>query len=144
MDVTLLLCDFAEATNGKLYVMGGGWNVLYAPSQPVNMSVATVIAVPWDQTNRKHTLSLDLLTEDGEPVQIEEHAVSLTGEFELGRPPGIKPGSSLNAPFVWTFSGLVLDEGGYEWKLGIDDGPVASRPFAVTSPPGAPSFPTDR
>jgi hypothetical protein len=90
--------------------------------------------VPWDQTNRKHALSLDLLTEDGVPVEIEEQAVSLTGEFELGRPPGIKPGSSLNAPFVWTFSGLVLDEGGYEWKLGIDDEPVASR-FTVTSPP---------
>ena len=140
MDVTLLLCDFAEAANGKLYVMGGGWNVLYAPGQPVTMSVATVIAVPWDQTNRKHTLALDLLTEDGGAVEIEEHAVSVTGEFELGRPPGVKPGSSLNAPFVWTFTGLVLDEGGYEWKLGIDDEPVASRPFTVTSPPGGPPF----
>ena len=42
MDVTLLLCDFAEAVNGKLYVMGGGWNVLFAPGQPVTMSVAAV------------------------------------------------------------------------------------------------------
>jgi hypothetical protein len=140
VDVTLLLCDFAEALDGKLYVMGGGWNVLYAPGQPVTMSVATVIAVPWDQTNRKHTLALDLLTEDGDPVSIDEQPVAVTGEFELGRPPGIKPGSSLNAPFVWTFSGLVFDEGGYEWKLGIDGDPVASRPFTVTSPPAGTAF----
>ena len=135
MDVTLLLCDFAEAVNGKLYVMGGGWNVLFAPGQPVTMSVAAVVAVPWDQTNRPHELSLELLTEDGASVEVEEQAVEVTGEFELGRPPGIKPGSSLNAPFVWTFAGLALDAGGYEWKLSIDGEPVASRPFAVTSPP---------
>lgn len=136
MDVTLLLCDFAEAVNGKLYVMGGGWNVLFAPGQPVTMSVAAVIAVPWDQTNRKHELALELLTEDGESVAMEDETIAVTGEFELGRPPGIKPGSSLNAPFVWTFAGLVLESGGYEWKVSIDDEPVASRAFAVTSPPG--------
>jgi len=136
MDVTLLLCDFAEAVNGKLYVMGGGWNVLFAPGQPVTMSVAAVIAVPWDQTNRKHELALELLTEDGERVAMEDETIAVTGEFELGRPPGIKPGSSLNAPFVWTFAGLVLESGGYEWKVSIDGEPVASRAFAVTSPPG--------
>ena len=136
MDVTLLLCDFAEAVNGKLYVMGGGWNVLFAPGQPVTMSVAAVIAVPWDQTNRKHELALELLTEDGESVAMEDETIAVTGEFELGRPPGIKPGSSLNAPFVWTFAGLVLESGGYEWKVSIDGEPVASRAFAVTSPPG--------
>jgi Family of unknown function (DUF6941) len=136
MDVTLLLCDFAEAVNGKLYVMGGGWNVLFAPGQPVTMSVAAVVAVAWDQTNRKHELALALLNEDGGSVEMEEETIEVTGEFELGRPPGIKPGSSLNAPFVWTFAGLVLEAGGYEWKLSIDGEPVASRPFAVTSPPG--------
>lgn len=135
MDVTLLLSDFAEAVNGKLYVMGGGWNVLFAPGQPVAMSVAAVVAVPWDQTNRTHSLTLDLLSEDGEPVEVDEQAVSVEGEFELGRPPGIKPGSSLNMPVVWTFQGLALDEGGYEWKLTIDGNPVASRPFSVTAPP---------
>lgn len=137
MEVTLLLCDFAEAVNGKLYVMGGGWNILYAPGQPVNTAVAAVIAVPWDQTNQRHEISLELLTHDGAAVEIEGQALSVSGEFEVGRPPGTKPGSSLNAPFVWTFAGLVLEAGGYEWKMSIDGNPVASRPFVVTSPPAA-------
>lgn len=136
MHVTLLLCDYAEAVNGKLYVMGGGWNILFAPGQPVSMSVAAVIAVPWDRTNQSHELKLELLTDDGGAVEVEEQPVEVTGEFELGRPPGIKPGSSLNAPFVWTFAGLVLDTGGYEWKLTIAGEPVASRPFTVAPPPG--------
>jgi hypothetical protein len=136
MDVTLLLCDFAEAVNGKLYVMGGGWNILFAPGQPVTMSVAAVVAVPWDRTNQSYELGLELLTDDGGPVEIEGHRVAVTGEFELGRPPGIKAGSSQNAPFVWTFAGLVLDPGGYEWKLTIGGDPVGSRPFTVAHPPG--------
>lgn len=136
MDVTLLLSDYAEAVNGKLYVMGGGWNVLFAPGQPVTMSVAAVLAVPWDRTNQSHDLMLELITDDGAAVEIEGQPVQVSGEFEVGRPPGIKPGSSLNAPFVWTFAGLVLDAGGYEWKLKIGGEPVASRPFAVAYPPG--------
>lgn len=136
MHVTLLLCDYAEAVNGKLYVMGGGWNILFAPGQPVSMSVAAVVAVPWDRTNQSHELTLQLLTDDGGAVEMEEQPVEVTGEFELGRPPGIKPGSSLNAPFVWTFAGLVLEAGGYEWKLTIGGDPVASRPFSVAHPPG--------
>ena len=42
----------------------------------------------------------ELLTSDGEQVDMEEEPVAVTGEFELGRPPGVKPGSSLNAPFA--------------------------------------------
>jgi len=137
IDVTLLLCDHAEALNGKLYVMGGGWNVLFAPGRPVHTAVAAVIAVPWDQTNLRHKLSLDLLTADGDPVEVEGGAVHLEGMFEVGRPAGVKPGSALNTPLVWNFDGLVLQEGGYEWKLSIDDSPVASRPFTVAQPPGA-------
>jgi hypothetical protein len=94
------------------------------------------VAVPWDRTNQSHELSLELLTDDGGAVEIEGQRVAVTGEFELGRPPGIKAGSSQNAPFVWTFAGLVLDPGGYEWKLSIAGDPVGSRPFTVAHPPG--------
>ena len=65
-----------------------------------------------------------------------ERVVYETLDMVLGRPPGIKAGSSQNAPFVWTFAGLVLDAGGYEWKLTIGGDPVGSRPFTVAHPPG--------
>ncbi|MDQ3994269.1 MAG: hypothetical protein M3265_05700 [Actinomycetota bacterium] len=136
MDATLLLCDFAEAVNGKLYVMGGGWNVLFAGGQPVNTALAILVVVPWDQTNQKHELAIELLTDDGEPVEVGGQQVAVSGEFEVGRPPGVKPGTSMNTPFVWNFNGLVLDPGGYEWKLAIDGDPVTSRPFQVLEAPG--------
>jgi len=27
VEAILLLCDYAEAVNGKLYIMGGGWTM---------------------------------------------------------------------------------------------------------------------
>ena len=135
MDVTLLLCDHAEAITGQLYVMGGGWNLLLASGQPVNTSVAALLAVPWDRTNQRHELRLELVTGDGDPVEVNGQPLSMVNEFELGRPPGTKPGSSLNAPFVWNVNGLVLEAGSYEWKLAIDGEPAAGRAFTVAPRP---------
>jgi hypothetical protein len=135
VDATVVLCDYAEAVNGKLYVMGGGWNVAFSGGQPMTVGLAILVVCPWDQTNRRHELSVQLLTSDGEPVSVQEREVGFSAGFELGRPPGIKPGTSLNAPFAWNLQGLPLPIGEYEWKLSIDGEPVASRPFQVLTPP---------
>jgi hypothetical protein len=37
---------------------------------------------------------------------------------------------------VWNFNGLVLEPGGYEWKLVINGEPITSRPFQVLAAPG--------
>lgn len=131
----MLLCDFAEAVNGKLYVMGGGWNILFTTGRPINTSIAVLLAVPWDQTNRRHRIALELLTADGHAVEADGNAISVRGEFEVGRPAGVKPGSDLNTPVVWNFGGLSLDPGQYEWRLSVDSEPVARRPFQVVPHP---------
>jgi hypothetical protein len=141
MDATVLLCDFAEAVNGKLYVMGGGWNLLFAPDQPANMSLAVVLAVDWNETNQRKRLTVELLDANGDPFEVGGNAVVLNSEFEVGRPPGIKPGTSLNTPLAFRFDGLVLPAGGYEFKVSIGGKVVASRPFTVTLPPGMPGLP---
>jgi Family of unknown function (DUF6941) len=132
-----MLCDYAEAVNGKLYVMGGGWNVAFAAGQPMNAALAILVIVPWDRTNQKHELHVELVDEDGNLVEVQGQEVRFTGEFELGRPPGIKPGTSLNAPFAWNLQGLQLQQGSYEWKLWIDAEPVESRAFQVLPRPPA-------
>lgn len=136
MDVTLLLCDSAEAVNGKLYVMGGGWNMLFAAGSPVRVGLAILIAVPWDETNTPRQLRIDLVTSDGEQVEVNGREVSATAEFDIGRPPGVKPGSTLNAPLAINFDGLLLDTGGYEFVVRVGDEIAARRPFQVTAPPG--------
>jgi hypothetical protein len=85
----ILLTDASEAVNGKLYMVGGGWNVLRFPELPHDWSfgIALGIDVAWDETNRSHDLLLRI--EDPDGVQLGN---GLEGNFETGRPPGMPPG----------------------------------------------------
>ena len=131
MEADLLLCDHAEAINGKLYIMGAAWNVLQAPNQAITIALAIVVKVAWDEAEQSHELLAELLTADGDRVVINDEAVAPSGRFELGRPSGVKPGSTLNMPLAFNLSGIVLDVGQYEWRLTIDGDTVARAPFSV-------------
>ena len=43
------------------------------------------------------------------------------GEFEVGRPAGLRAGTPVDAPLVVPFGPLELEEGRYELRLTIDD-----------------------
>ena len=85
----LILTDHSEAVNGKLYINGGGWNMLRFPELPQEMGfgIAFGVDVPWDETNRRHELVLRTEDPDGETLGEE-----LSLELETGRPPGLVPG----------------------------------------------------
>ena len=85
----LILTDSSEAINGKLYAIGGGWNMLRFPEPPREMSfgIAFGIDVPWDETNLRQELGLRIEDPDGE-VLGDEFGL----DFETGRPPGLVPG----------------------------------------------------
>ena len=101
---------------------------------PVNVSLAILIEVPWDQAGVRHTLRAYLLTEDGDAVAGPQgQPIALDGGFEVGRPPGVKPGSTLNSPLAINFNALSLESGGYEWRLEVDGELVARKPFRVAS-----------
>jgi len=124
MKVTLLLADSAQAVDGKLYVLGGGWSIIGPEPSPI--AIAMKIEVPWDQANRSHLWQLELLDADGNPVSAagpdgEGQPIEISGEFEVGRPPGLKPGTPLDLPLAITMSPLPLPPGGrYVWRLSID------------------------
>ncbi len=126
MKVTILLADAAQAVNGKLYVLGGGWS-LTGPD-PSAMALAVKIEVPWDRANLKHRWLLELLDGDGAPVEMPPavaggpaQPVRIEGEFEAGRPPGLKPGTPLDVALALNFAPLPLAPGGrFVWRLSID------------------------
>lgn len=127
----MLLCDAAEETNGKLYILGGGWTHLLKANIPTNMALAIVVHVPWDEAGKQHKLEVSLLKEDGEPVLLNGNPIKVEGAFEVGRPTGVKPGRELVAPVAIQFSGLVLAPGEYTWELLVNGEPGATSPFAV-------------
>jgi hypothetical protein len=120
----MLLADAAQEVGGKLYILGGGWSIT-GPT-PTPMAIALKLEVPWDRTNEHHTLLLELVDEDGTPVLVaDEHGeqvpLQVSGEFEAGRPPGIKPGTPIDSALAVNFGPLQLEGGRrYQWRLSID------------------------
>jgi hypothetical protein len=130
MESTVMICDYAEAINGKFYVTGGGWNV--CPPGPRNMSVLVWAMVPWAEANVKHQLRLILLDDDGKVVELGEPPAQVVqaGEFEVGRPPGVPAGTELDFKMVFGFGGLPLEtDKGYRWQVEIDGEPAGEQSF---------------
>ena len=116
----MLLCDSAQAVNNKLYVLGGGWDVI-GPGSP--SAIALKLDVPWDKTNQKHHFELTLEDADGQPVGVAvppDDAIGLIkieGDVEVGRPVGVPEGTPLS---TCNLGPLPLAPGRYVWKLVIN------------------------
>lgn len=133
MDATLVLCDFAEAVGGKLYISGAGWTNIVAQA-PAPVALGVIVQVPWDQTNSQHQLIIRLVDQDGNQVSLERAPNELVpvmqqGKFELGRPPGIPHGSALSMTLAIRWPTLPLPEGSYAFVLEINDSEVARASF---------------
>jgi uncharacterized protein DUF6941 len=121
--VTMMLADYAQVADGKLTIVGGGWSV--TGPMPVPFAIALLFEVPWDRANLKHVFRLELVDADGDPVIVStddgEDALVIEGEFEAGRPPGLKPGTPLDVPIAINLPGPPIPPGGrYEWRLTVN------------------------
>ena len=118
MRVTMMLADAAQESGGKLFILGGGWSVT-GPEIPPS-AIAMKIDVPWDQANRPHLWRLDLVSEDGTPIDIDGQVLRVEGQFEVGRPAGAAPGSYIDVPIAVNIGPIPLEAGRYVWQLTID------------------------
>lgn len=92
---TLMVANHAEAVNGLLYLTGAGWTDLRRPMPhqgppPINhIGIGISILVAWDETNRRHRVVVHIENADGREL------MNIQADFEMGRPPGLAPGSDL-------------------------------------------------
>ncbi len=112
---------------------------MLAKVQPrANMSLAVKLNVPWSRANERIHLEAVLITDQGAEVTQEgeegETPVRTEGDMELGRPPGLRHGTPLDATFVLNFEGLDLEPGGYVWELRVAGELAARTPFQVIQP----------
>jgi Family of unknown function (DUF6941) len=118
---TLWLADYAKVSDGKIDSLGAGWSTVTAQG-PIVFFAAGTIEVPWNLTNQQHTIRLDLLDADGQPVLLPDHSeVHIEGTFEVGRPPGTPVGTPMVLPFAFPFGPLELTPGRYQLRLTIAD-----------------------
>ena len=89
---TLMLADSAQAVDGKLYILGGAWNMLRFNEFPASLMVGIAVAidVDWTETNDRHHLDIQFEDADGQPMDPR-----IGADLETGRPPGAIPGAEL-------------------------------------------------
>jgi len=130
MRATALLCDHVEVADGKLFINGGGWDQIPAGGLPTGL--ALLVHVPWDETNQKKNLVVELIDEDGSPVLQQGPAggepVRLEIGFEVGRPPGTSRGSEFVMPLAMNFPPLLLAQNSsFVWQVQVNGGEVIAR-----------------
>lgn len=137
-----MLCDHAEALNGKLFMNGGGINVFRVARKPphnITTALASVIHVPWMATNHAHKLSIELIDEDGHEVipwapdgAPTPPPVKVETQFNVGRPAQLQSGDVQSFPLAINFQLGLRRLGGYSFVVSIDDAEVRRLPFRLT------------
>jgi len=130
----VILADFAQAVQGKLSLIGGGWNLhhprQYPSALPFGLGIG--ILVPWSETNRRHAFKFIIRKSEGPQLIAGE------GEFEVGRDVGTPPGMTqratlgiagqLNLPEPGTYE-VIVTAGGGEKRVIFEALPVQPRPL---------------
>lgn len=119
----MLLCDSAQAVDGKLYILGGGWSLTGPQPAPSAIAIKLLVDVPDGQVERHWELFLE--DEDGQPVMIDTgqglQAIEVRGEFTAQRPPELPPGTPVDINFAFNFPPFPLQPGRrFTWRLTVD------------------------
>jgi hypothetical protein len=123
MKATVLLADWAQAVNGKLYIQGGGWTRTSLDNGLLNCALAIRILVGWDETNIQHQVTIRLVDQDGNMVNPpipNGRPIEVQSAFEVGRPPGSAAGQEIDAALAMGFLGIPMAKGRYRFTLEID------------------------
>ncbi len=100
------------------------------------VSVALHWLLPWGKANQPHAIVLALVNEDGEPfLDVNRTPVRIEGQVEVGRPPGVKHGSYLEAPLALKFPGIAFDPGGYRFEFYVNGSLEAIVAFTAVGGP---------
>jgi len=132
-----MLADNATVANGKLFIHGGGWDLIGAAASPTihpTMALALVFQVEHSEALSDIPITVDLVDDDEQPVGV--HA---DGTLNVGHPAGMKPGSALFVPYAIQLPPLQLNAPmTYRFKVQSGERELASVPFRVTlAGPGA-------
>ena len=105
-----LLADAAQAVGGKIFVLGGGWNLFRSPSYPAPVQLAIAIGLGFSSTEVgiKYPLNVVIADEAGVPVVPE-----MKGQVETGQTaPDVPKTASVKIPVAININ-LSLPHPGY-------------------------------
>jgi hypothetical protein len=131
----LILADSAQVVSNKLYLLGGGWDSIpFNKDIPRHFAIAVSIKVPWEETNKKHSFELEVLSEDQNTEELKSLA-KVGGQFEVGRPAGIPVGREQRIQLALDM-GIKFDSPGTKRITASIDGSISKQlDFNVVSIP---------
>jgi hypothetical protein len=139
--IDAMLCDAVAVESGKLYMQGGGWNMVMTtefPAKIARIGVAALIHVPYSKTNALHRLLVQLQDDDGNriPLGPGEEGM-LEAQFNVGRPPTLQAGEEQLLPFAVNLDALSFSKPGtYSFVFTLNSDELARLTFRITGPPG--------
>ena len=138
--ISAMLADAATFFNGKLYIHGGGWDILVVrqfPAAHPSMALALLLSADASEAPGTGELRVQLVDEDGNDVGV---GAAVGMGIALG--PLHKPGQRNLAPIAIPFNGIRFEQPGtYEFRLFWNGQPLTPGvTFSVATPPSMPSF----
>ncbi len=150
MKTRAFLADSVQGVEGKLYVLGAGWNRLAAggfPARHDRVGIGVIVTLE-DGDAGEHNLELSLLGPDGQPMVlfsdpagVEQFALHATFTSQTPND-GF---AEVVVPMALNIDGLAFPEAGsYAFSVRVDGDDVERLPFrvdlagAAAAPEGAP------
>jgi hypothetical protein len=137
-----LLCDYARSENGKLYIVGGGWNDIVPQQLPFDFDayLAMKLNVPLDLLREGVRIQIELLDRQGVVLGDPVSEVTLTPEpFEEMRPTGAPDRPAIGVLDFLMASGVqmkIAAPGRFYLRLQVNGETLAGTSFVVNSPGG--------
>jgi hypothetical protein len=138
MELDVLLADSAVTADGKLFVLGGGWNTVAAPAFPfrlVRLAIVILLREPDADTVRNHRLEIEIRASTGVSLPFGDPQSRLTSDAEgaigldliSGPQSGVLPGDEHLIPVAVNFDGLIFQGPDLYFVIITIDGQEARR-----------------
>ncbi len=130
-----LLCDAAQVSQGKTFILGGGVTILWRQQFPAQLGISLALQLTYHRTEAEtdHELRFQVIDADGNPVLPEMGA-----DLHVGGPvAGVPASVPLAAPIALQFPPLpaLQRPGAYSVEILLDGRHLKSLPFSVAHPP---------
>ena len=130
----ILLSDKSESINGKLYMLGGGWNMLRFSALPHNhpFCIGLGVDVAWSETEEQHQLELRIEDPDGAAV-----GEPFSFSFETGRPEDAVTGQDQRMVMSLETMQTFTVQGPHAVVVTVDEQEIGRARFQVVHEPAA-------
>jgi len=112
-----ILADAAQAVGGKIFVLGGGWNIFRSANFPAPVQLAIAVGVGFESSEIgvRYPVKIVIADEAGVPVVPE-----MSGQIETGQlTPDFPKGLPVKLPVAWNVSFAVPRAGRYAIVISV-------------------------